>query len=318
MNKQMQTSQPIAYQILSNALNKQRLAHAYLFVGPKDAQKKEWAYLLAQSLVCEQTGFACGVCDTCLRIQHNNYADMRYLDSTTTSIKKEDIIELKEEFSKTNVERKGKKIYILDGAENATPSALQALLTFLEEPNTDVVAILLIENLDRMLETIQSRCQIIPFKGIDRELQYEQLKMQYPKLDAYLLSQIAPEIDKIENIHESEEFQHAVFIFTNYVNKRLLQTCDIQVFIQNDGFKKSKMNARLVLQYFMKMLYIFAKDCIIKKDVEDVWYQSKIKQCNLEDAKKLLEISSEITDRNTKSVNVSLLVDEFLYKMGGF
>ena len=55
-------------------------------------------------------GFACETCDTCQRVLHNEYADMIYIDGTTTSIKKDDIIKLQEAFNKTGLEEKGKKI----------------------------------------------------------------------------------------------------------------------------------------------------------------------------------------------------------------
>ena len=79
----LREQQPVVYHTLGNALEHNRLAHAYMFSGPSGTPKKETAYLLAQSLVCRESGFACEVCDTCERIAHNEYADMIYLDGTS-------------------------------------------------------------------------------------------------------------------------------------------------------------------------------------------------------------------------------------------
>ena len=130
--------QPIAYQTLENALCQDRLAHAYMFNGPSGTGKKEAAYLLAQSILCDAEGFACESCAICQRVLHDEYSDMIYLDGSTKAIKKEDIMKLQSAFSKTGLEGKGKKIYILDHAENATVDALNSLLKFLEEPNSDM------------------------------------------------------------------------------------------------------------------------------------------------------------------------------------
>ena len=159
----LREQQPVVYHTLRNALEHNRLAHAYMFSGPSGTPKKETAYLLAQSLVCKESGFACEVCDTCERVAHNEYADMIYLDGTSVSIKKDDILKLQHAFAKTGLEKTGKKIYVLDHAENATPDALNSLLKFLEEPGSDMIAILIVEQLDRVLPTIISRCQNIPF-----------------------------------------------------------------------------------------------------------------------------------------------------------
>ena len=84
----LREQQPVVYHTLRNALEHNRLAHAYMFSGPSGTPKKETAYLLAQSLVCRESGFACEVCDTCERIAHNEYADMIYLDGTSVSLRR--------------------------------------------------------------------------------------------------------------------------------------------------------------------------------------------------------------------------------------
>ncbi len=74
--------------------------------------------------------------------QKYNFSDMIIVDGSEETIKKEDIMHIQEEFNKTALEATGKKIYILNRVENATADAMNALLKFLEEPASDVTAIL--------------------------------------------------------------------------------------------------------------------------------------------------------------------------------
>ncbi len=113
MNKQqLKQEQPIAYRTLSHALKHDRLAHAYLFHGPTGTPKGAGAELLAQSIVCanrDEDGFACGECVDCRRIKEHQMTDFIYLDGTSTSIKKENILKLQHEFVKTGLEHTGGK-----------------------------------------------------------------------------------------------------------------------------------------------------------------------------------------------------------------
>lgn len=315
----LKKEQPYIYQTLDNALRHDRLAHAYMFVGDKGAPKKETAYLLAQSLIChEKDGFACETCASCKRVMHNNYADMMYLDGSEGSIKKEDILRVKETFSKTSLEKTGKKIYIIDGAENATVSALNSLLTFLEEPDSQIIALLLVENMDKVLATIQSRCQILTFKKMDKDMCFKKIESEYDRLDAYLLSHIGLQQDKLKDMSESEEYQHARYVFKTYVEKDAKRYLDTSVFLQSEAFAKSKMNLKLVLDYFLDMLSLFAKDGLMHKRIKDIWYDGMLDLTNTHKSEHMLVVASKIKDRNIKSANLGLLVDQFIYEMGEY
>jgi len=306
------------YKVLENALKRDRLAHAYMFIGEASAPKKETAYLLAQSLICKQDGFADETCDDCLRVLHNNYADMIYLDGLTTSIKKEDILKVKEEFSKTNLESKGKKIYIIDGAEYATLSALNSLLTFLEEPGSQTIAILLVENPDQILDTIKSRCQMITFQKQNKEETFKRFSQEYDILDAYLLSYLGIPENKIVEVMESEEYQHALYTFKTYIEKYLKHYQDANVFLHIEGFKKSKLDSKQVCHYFFDMLGLLAKDALIEKQIHQSWYQSMIDLMSKKQAEHILNVSNRMKDKNIKSVNLGLLIDQFIYEMEEF
>ncbi|TDW20622.1 DNA polymerase-3 subunit delta' [Breznakia blatticola] len=312
--ERLKREQPRVYQVLENALLNDRLAHAYMFVGDQNTPKKETAMLLAQSLVCQSVGFADETCDTCQRIMHHNYADFIYLDGTTTSIKKDDVIKLKEEFAKTNLESVGMKIYIIDHAENTTPSALNSLLTFLEEPTSPVMAILLVEHPDQLLDTIKSRCQMIHFHKQKDGTVFDQLKEEMDAYDAYLLSHMQVDLSNIIAIEESDEYQHARYLFETFVKKISNRDRDVNVLIQQ-GFAKGKRDVRLVAKYMFEMLVSLGKDKLMQQHTGITSYDQLLDAIDDLLATKFMVVCNQMKDKNRKGVNIALLMDEFLYEM---
>ena len=314
----LKEKQKVVYHILENAFNNDRLAHAYMFVGTKGSYIKETAYLLAQSLVCENGDpLACETCETCRRIADSNYADMIYLDGEAGSIKKEDIINLKNEFSKTNNEVKGRKIYIINRADNCTDNALNSLLTFLEEPSSDAIAILLVENLENVLDTIKSRTQIIKFKNINKEECYNIIKDEYDKLDAYMLSNLVSDINIIKEVSESEIYQHALYIFKDFITKFADKDLLYKISLYNDGFPKGNKNNKEIFDYFLRMCEVCAKDTMLNNQFEDNWYNEICHKLKYEEALHMISVCNNLKDRNIKGANFNLLIDQFLYEMEG-
>ncbi|MEF9967267.1 MAG: DNA polymerase III subunit delta [Longicatena sp.] len=312
--------QPVVYHTLKNALETHKVAHAYMFSGPNGTPKKETAYFLAQSLLCEQEeGFACETCDTCKRVVHNEYADMIYLDGTLVSIKKDEILKLQHTFSKTGLEANGKKVYILDHAENATPDALNSLLKFLEEPTNDMVAILLVEQIDRVLPTIVSRCQNIPFTALNAKQCYEAIREELNELDAYLLSHMIRQKKDIMVAVESEDYQHAIYVFKGMIERYESSPYEALLFLQTEGFPtKQKKYGKQALNYLIEILTLFFRDCLKQnKDIHDDWYLKHlmIMQSKQIDNVKILQILMQTKDKLLRSVNIQLLVEQMLYQM---
>lgn len=319
IKEQLQRQQPIVYQTLYHALKQHKLAHAYLFSGPKGTMKKETAYFLAQSIICKGDDFACEQCDTCRRILQNEYADMKYIDGSETSIKKDDILNLQKEFNKTGLEQAGKKIYILNHAENATPDALNSLLKFLEEPTNDMTAILIVDQLDRVLPTIVSRCQIIPFKALGFLSCYDDVKEELDAFDAYLLSKILHQKESILEASASEDYQHARYVFHNMIERFLHSSEDALLFLQLEGFPaKQKKYGKQSLQYVLDMLYIFFKECMKQTtDCKDEWYLKQMQQMSQKQMNDvaMLQMIMRAKDLLLRSVNISMLIDQLLYEM---
>ena len=167
--------QEAAVRILKNAIKSDKVAHAYIFAGPRGVGKTTVARILAKALNCVNPvdGEPCGECENCKAITKGNFPDLIEIDAASNR-GIDDIRQLKESVSYAPI--KGKyKVYIIDEAHMLTKEAFNALLKTLEEPPPRTVFVLCTTELDRIIPTIQSRCQRIIFKKLPEKRIIEQL-----------------------------------------------------------------------------------------------------------------------------------------------
>jgi len=151
-------------EILLRTIHNHRIAQAYLFAGPNGIGKKMMALAFTQAILCPvSTG--CGKCPTCLKVDHGNHPDVHLFAADGATIKIEKVRALQREISLRPLEAKY-KICIINDAEQFTPNAANALLKTLEEPQAGTVLILLTSHTEKLLTTIRSRCQILPFSRL--------------------------------------------------------------------------------------------------------------------------------------------------------
>src|SRR5213592_385682 len=144
---------------LKNAVAQNRLAHAYLFVGPRGIGKTSTARILAKSLNCVKgpTVTPCGECDNCREIAAGNSLDVIEIDGASNN-SVEDVRQLRENVR--YVPAKGRyKIYLIDEVHMLSPAAFNALLKTLEKPPEHVKFIFATTEPQKVLATILSRCQ---------------------------------------------------------------------------------------------------------------------------------------------------------------
>lgn len=154
---------------LTNAIELNKVAHAYLFTGPRGTGKTSTARILAKSLNCVEgpTIHPCGKCPSCLDIINSTPIDVIEIDAASNrSVNDAQNILEKIQYAPVN----GKyKIYIIDEVHMLTTQAFNALLKTLEEPPENVVFILATTEVHKVLDTIKSRCQRFDFKRITTE-----------------------------------------------------------------------------------------------------------------------------------------------------
>ena len=154
-----------AIAIVRNALNRDRLAHAYLFTGPAGVGKRCTAVGLAKALLCQDAPqVGCESCPACLSVIAGTHPD--YSFSTTPPDKQSlgiDQVREIQKFLTLRAVRGGKKVAILDNAHMLTAQAQSALLKVLEEPPGDAVLLLLAVSAATLSIPLLSRCQQIRF-----------------------------------------------------------------------------------------------------------------------------------------------------------
>ena len=179
---------------LKNAVAQNRLAHAYLFVGPRGVGKTSTARILAKSLNCNKgpTVTPCGVCDNCREIAGGNSLDVIEIDGASNN-SVEDVRQLRENVRYAPA--KGRyKIYLIDEVHMLSPAAFNALLKTLEEPPEHVKFIFATTEPQKVLPTILSRCQ----------------RFDLHRIPANLIAQHLQLIAKKENITLQPAAAHAI------------------------------------------------------------------------------------------------------------
>lgn len=155
--------------ILTNSIEQNKIAHAYIFSGPRGVGKTSTARILAKALNCKQgpTPAPCGECPSCTAITDSHSVDVHEIDgASNTGV--DNIRDLRERVKYAPSSGRY-KVYIIDEAHMLSQGAFNALLKTLEEPPPHVIFVLATTEPRKIPLTVMSRCQHLPFKRISTE-----------------------------------------------------------------------------------------------------------------------------------------------------
>lgn len=161
--------QDVVARTLTNAIKSNRVAHAYLFTGPRGVGKTSMARILAKALTCEQgpTTTPCGVCEHCQMIADSRHPDIVEIDAARFN--GVDAIRELSDTASFSPSLARLRLYILDEVHMLSTAAWNALLKLLEEPPPHVRFIFATTEVEKVLPTVLSRCQRFDFRSIALE-----------------------------------------------------------------------------------------------------------------------------------------------------
>lgn len=311
----LKQQQPILYQILLQSFKNQRIPHAFLLVG-KNARQP--AHFIAKSLICENDVLACDECNECRRIDEHKYGDFIYYNGQEEIIKKPQIEYIQDQFSKSALEGKA-KIYLMENIENSTNEAMNSLLKMLEEPTAGVFAIFTCQNLNRVLPTIQSRCQVIQLLPASiRSLRDELEKADIPEDDVNILSELFTSYDECQNYIESEIFEQLKNEVYHFIDDLYFHRDNLIINVQTHLLKD--FNEKQTIQLFLNMLVLAFRDLFHVKHFMKLTYPSfkslyeRIDD-NEENIIKKIDLILNTEYLLSTNANLMLLMDSMMYRI---
>ena len=312
MDEKYKIEQPIAYQILSNSINSNKFFHAYLF--EKNDYENYYNFIIefVKNVICPNIkNKDCIKCNICNSIDKNEYIELKVINPDGQWIKKSQIDELQEEFSKKNIIGKN-KVYIIDDADKLNSSAANSLLKFLEEPNQNIIGVLIAKKSDDVLQTIVSRSQVI---GLRNYLNFSELSLH----------------EKIINLIKIDK--NNAFFYQNDDNfdKNLQKIVNFVLFLEKNNEKTICYINQIIPEIYEKENFNIIMT-IILNIYKDVLYTKidKKMQIFIDFSQKLDEICQkntinslikkisvilEIQDNLKYNANLNLSIDKFIIEM---
>jgi len=242
---------------LKNAIKEKRIAHAYLFTGPRGVGKTTTARILAKTLNCEnrKNSEPCNECEMCKSIQNSQLIDIIEIDAASN--RGIDEIRTLRDSVKYAPSRGKYKVYIIDEVHMLTKESFNAFLKTLEEPPEHIIFIFATTDVHKLPLTIISRCQRYDFRRIQLDKIKETLKMiadeEKISIDDKTLTIIAKKADGA--LRDAESY-----------------------FDQVVAFSKGKIDAGLVSQMLNLIdeeIYFNISDAVIEKDFKVVFQTSE-------------------------------------------
>lgn len=309
-------------QYIKNAVEQNKLSHAYILNGQRGSGKKLLARLFAMTLQCESgKSEPCGDCRSCIQTKSGNQPDIITLvHEKPTSISVDEIREQLNGDIMIKPYSSPYKIYIIPEADLMTQQAQNALLKTLEEPPEYAVIFLLTENADSLLSTIRSRCVMLKLRNIKDKLvkKYLMEQMQIPDYQAELCAAFAQgNIGRAIMLAKSEyfnEIKEDAIQLMKYIDQMELHEIASAI--------KQINKYKLEVTDYLDILTIWYRDVLLYKATKDVgglvfsdqlkFIKEKAAKSSYEGIEKILSAIETAKIRIKANVNFDLLMELLL------
>ncbi|TQR06150.1 DNA polymerase III subunit delta' [Psychrobacillus soli] len=318
--------QPVAIKQLQSIVQKKRIGHAYIIEGGKGTGKVKVMQFFVQLILCENPieNVPCETCRSCKRLKSTNHLNFMKLEPDGQFIKRGQIDDLIHEMSKTAIET-GRKIYVIHQADQLNASAANTLLKFLEEPQSEVTAILLTDRMHALIPTIRSRCQHISLAAMPQSLLKQRLIEEgITDSMASTVCRMTNQVEEAINLAKDEHFGLARKSVLKLVEVSGKNVQDALMCIHEDfgPLLKEKEQAEqaldLLLFAYRDIVAIKASNVAVctYPDMIHYWKQVAL-HTTYEQLSKQLEIILHAKQNLHKNMNRTLMMEQLMLNLQG-
>lgn len=304
---------------IRNAVREDKVSHAYILNGERGAGKKMLANLFATTLLCEKGGpDPCNECHSCRQAESGNHPDIiKVTHEKPNSISVDDIREQVNNTIMIKPYQGPYKVYIIPQADMMTPQAQNALLKTIEEPPEYAVIMLLTENADTLLPTINSRCVMLKLRNIKDTLikKYLMETMQVPDYKADMCTAFAQgnmgRAIMLANSEHFNEIRDEAVQLLKYINEMELSEI-VQAVSRITAYK-------LEINDYLDIIMIWYRDVLLYKATKDMdkvvfkdqikYIKERAKRSSYEGIELIIESLEKAKARLKANVNFDLVME---------
>lgn len=304
---------------IRNAVREDKVSHAYILNGERGAGKKMLANLFAATLLCEKGGpDPCNECHSCRQAESGNHPDIiKVTHEKLNSISVDDIREQVNNTIMIKPYQGPYKVYIIPQADMMTPQAQNALLKTIEEPPEYAVIMLLTENADTLLPTINSRCVMLKLRNIKDTLikKYLMETMQVPDYKADMCTAFAQgnmgRAIMLANSEHFNEIRDEAVQLLKYINEMELSEI-VQAVSRITAYK-------LEINDYLDIIMIWYRDVLLYKATKDMdkvvfkdqikYIKERAKRSSYEGIELIIESLEKAKARLKANVNFDLVME---------
>ena len=304
---------------IRNAVREDKVSHAYILNGERGAGKKMLADLFAATLLCEKGGpDPCNECHSCRQAESGNHPDIiKVTHEKPNSISVDDIREQVNNTIMIKPYQGPYKVYIIPQADMMTPQAQNALLKTIEEPPEYAVIMLLTENADTLLPTINSMCVMLKLRNIKDTLikKYLMETMQVPDYKADMCTAFAQgnmgRAIMLANSEHFNEIRDEAVQLLKYINEMELSEI-VQAVSRITAYK-------LEINDYLDIIMIWYRDVLLYKATKDMdkvvfkdqikYIKERAKRSSYEGIELIIESLEKAKARLKANVNFDLVME---------